>query len=91
MTRGYPGGAPYDTCLVMFPKHSNLEQQTGPAPFNITLSTLTYTPGQNVTGESQEQVAEPELLSWSDFVTGRLLYTSPSPRDRGISRMTSSA
>ena len=32
-----------------------------------------------------------QLLIWPDICNPCLLYTSPSPRDRGISRMPSSA
>ena len=48
---GFSKGAPFSTCLTMFPKHGHTERQEGPPPFFLTLSPDTYRPGQIVTGE----------------------------------------
>ncbi|PVD30441.1 hypothetical protein C0Q70_09707 [Pomacea canaliculata] len=46
-----PTGAPFSTCLTMFPKHGAVEKQLLPSPFFISLSSNTYTPGQVITVE----------------------------------------
>ena len=46
-----------------------------------------------VSGGKQHRVEEGEVLKLEklEVATGCLLYTSPSPRDRSLSRMPSSA
>ncbi|KAK7493237.1 hypothetical protein BaRGS_00015574, partial [Batillaria attramentaria] len=47
----FSNGAPFSTCLTMFPKHGPTERQTGVTPFLISLSPTTYRPGTIVTVE----------------------------------------
>lgn len=49
--KGYAKGAPFSTCLTMFPKHGPNQKQTGDSSFLINLSPQTYTPGSLVTVE----------------------------------------
>ncbi|XP_076439646.1 putative ferric-chelate reductase 1 isoform X2 [Babylonia areolata] len=46
---GYSRGAPFSTCLTMFPKHGPTQRQVGPAPFRLDLRPLTYRPGRVIT------------------------------------------
>ena len=40
---GFPNGAPWDTCLTMFPKHGG-EQQASTCPFTVSLNVTSYAP-----------------------------------------------
>eukprot|EP00105_Crassostrea_gigas_P001211 XP_011413266.1 PREDICTED: putative defense protein 3 [Crassostrea gigas] len=51
-TEGYPDGAPERACFFMIPRHTHPQsgrpifKQAGGTPYNITLSSLTYTPNR---------------------------------------------
>ena len=47
---GYHNGAPDFACSTMLPSHSGATAQSSPPPYQITTSTMTYTPGQNISG-----------------------------------------
>ncbi|KAK7109751.1 ferric-chelate reductase 1-like [Littorina saxatilis] len=58
--QGYAVGAPFSTCLTMFPKHGKTErQEQDPAPFFISLSPDTYRPGQVITVILQSREGRP--------------------------------
>ncbi|XP_045188788.2 putative ferric-chelate reductase 1 isoform X1 [Mercenaria mercenaria] len=44
---GFPNGAPWDTCLTMFPKHGRQRQMT-PCPFQMTPNTTRYSPSESI-------------------------------------------
>ena len=46
-------GAPFSTCLTMFPKHKGTEMMEGNAPYHVNITPEAYTPGQLVTGKCQ--------------------------------------
>ena len=45
----FSGGPPLSTCEYMTPHHGQSEPQTVAAPYNITVSKSSYTPGENLT------------------------------------------
>ena len=47
---GFPGGAPDFVCSTLLPSHSGATAQNSPPPYQITTSTINYTPGQIVSG-----------------------------------------
>lgn len=57
-TEGYPDGAPERACFFMIPRHTHPQsgrpifKQAGGTPYNISLSSLTYTPNRPLRGEA---------------------------------------
>lgn len=47
--RGYPGGAPWNSCFVKVPKHKGTQQQSSDPPYEITLSKNSYSLGESIT------------------------------------------
>jgi len=47
---GFHSGAPDSVCSTMLPNHSGATAQNSPAPYQITTSSTTYTPGQSISG-----------------------------------------
>ncbi|CAH1773712.1 unnamed protein product [Owenia fusiformis] len=45
----FPFGAPFKSCAIIFPKHKGAERQTTDAPYTITVSPTSYSPGQDLT------------------------------------------
>ncbi|KAK1165289.1 putative ferric-chelate reductase 1 [Acipenser oxyrinchus oxyrinchus] len=46
---GYPNGLVTDSCINMTPLHSGANAQTSAAPFSVTASKTTYSPGDQIT------------------------------------------
>ncbi|XP_068728109.1 ferric-chelate reductase 1-like isoform X3 [Montipora capricornis] len=47
--RAFSSGPPLSTCEYMTPHHSDTKGQSGPSPYNITVSNSSYNPGDNLT------------------------------------------
>ena len=47
--RAFSSGPPLSTCEYMTPHHSHTKGQSGPFPYNITVSNSSYNPGDNLT------------------------------------------
>eukprot|EP00914_Ancora_sagittata_P001145 GHVO01002981.1.p2 GENE.GHVO01002981.1~~GHVO01002981.1.p2 ORF type:complete len:276 (+),score=12.48 GHVO01002981.1:146-973(+) len=44
----FPDGAPISSCGFLYPKHGKNNPQSSPSPFTITVSPLTYNPGDDI-------------------------------------------
>ncbi|MGH0153007.1 UNVERIFIED_CONTAM: hypothetical protein FKN15_047323 [Acipenser sinensis] len=52
---GYPNGLVTDSCSSMTPQHGGANAQTSAAPFSVTASKATYSPGDQITVTLQAQ------------------------------------
>lgn len=59
---GYPTGAPTGACEDMLPRHSGVQAQTSPPPYNLLTNSKTFEPGKPITGMSMITAATTVLL-----------------------------
>ncbi|XP_052772855.1 ferric-chelate reductase 1-like [Mya arenaria] len=72
----FPSGAPWDTCLTMFPKHNGQQRQTAPSHFRFHLQTASsFRPGDSINVSVTSEKAGHAL-------TGIQLRARPTSGDR---------